>query len=319
MEKLQAYARRRRIADTTPALDEAEQRWWNANAPLIERIWGLPDELCQGARQRYIQDIGRRFLALLGKRPVRIIEIACGSGWPGRLMASSELKVMGVDFSEGQLALAREKAVAVGQHNCEYVQMDINQMNDTFRSGAYDGAFVHCGIHHLARTELEAFATALARAPKGFPAILVEPVYLDRATTIGRLFDKALRAFYLLLRKLVMNGNQDVAVKQDTDRLVRQATDNDWYLSPKESPFDVPELKQIFSRDFDLLEIEPVTRYALEAGQHLAMLEDQSRAARVGRRLLPILSWLDAMLGKLRVLPLLTRDYQFSRIVLIRK
>jgi SAM-dependent methyltransferase len=319
LQRLQAYARRRRIADTTPALDEAERQWWNVNAALIERIWGLPDTLCQGARRRYIRDIGRRFFGILGRRPARILEIACGSGWPGRLMASPELKVVGVDFSESQLAMAREKAAAAGQRDCEYVQMDINQMNDTFRSGAYDGAFVHCGIHHLARNELEAFAAGLALAPKGFPTILVEPVYLDRATLIGRIWDKCLRAIYVLLRTLAMKGKQDEAVLRDTQRLVAQADDNNWWLSPKEAPFDVAELKTLFGRDFEIREITPVTRYALETGQYLATLEDQTRAARVGRWLLPLFSWLDAMLSELGLLKFQTRDYQFSRIILIRK
>jgi SAM-dependent methyltransferase len=319
LNKLQAYARRARIADTNPELDHAEMDWWNTNAPLIERIWGLPDSLCSGVRQTYIRGVGKRFHQLLGARRLRILEIACGSGWPGRLLASPDLMVVGVDFSESQIALAREKASETGQQNCEYVQMDINSMNDTFRSGEYDGAFIHCGIHHLAKNELEGFAAGLALTPKGFPTILVEPVYLDRATFLGRLWDKALRAVYVLTRNLYMGRVHDAAVMHDQDRLASQATDNNWWLSPKEAPFDVPELHRLFGKDFEIREITPVTRYALEAGQHLATLKDQARAARVGRRVLPFFRWLDALLSELGLLPLQTRDYQFSRIVLIRK
>ena len=319
LEGLSAYTRRTRILETTSALNLAEMAWWDTNASLIDRIWGLPESLCHGARMTYIRDIGRRFHALVGKRKLRILEVACGSGWPGRILSSPNLEVVGVDFSASQIAMAQEKARLSGQYNCQYIKMDINQMNDVYRSAQYDGAFIHCGIHHLAYRELEEFAASLALAPKGFPIILVEPVYLDCVTSAGRLFDKILRALYVMLRILYMGSARDDAIMSGQEQLVRQATDNNWWLSPKEAPFDVPELHRLFGGYFEIREITPVTRYALEAGQHLATLKNQSRATRVGRRVLPLFSRLDAILSDLGLMPYLTADYQFSRILLIRK
>ena len=37
---LQAFDRGPRLARTTPELDAREVEWWDANATLIERIWG---------------------------------------------------------------------------------------------------------------------------------------------------------------------------------------------------------------------------------------------------------------------------------------
>ena len=290
LTNLRAFARRPRISETSPVLDRAEMEWWNSNASLIERIWGLPDPLCQGARGAYIRDIGRRFHRLLGRPKLRVLEIACGSGWPGRLLSSPNLKVVGIDFSEGQLVMARQKAVAAGLENCEYVQMDINAMNDTFRSGEFDGAFIHCGIHHLASSELEAFAAGLALVPPGFVAIMVEPVYLDQEKFVGRLLDKALRAAYVLLRKFYIGNTREDEVVHAQQQLIDCATQNGWWFSPKEAPFDVPELRRLFGRDFEIREITPVTRFGLEAAQYLATLRNQARAARLGTKLLPLFS-----------------------------
>jgi SAM-dependent methyltransferase len=320
LETLPAFSRRPRISETTPELDEQEMQWWDINAPLIERIWGLPDSICRGVRQQYITDIGKRFHQLLGSRDLKILEIACGSGWPGRLLASPSLRVVGVDFSESQIAMARQKAQEVGQSNCEYLKMDINQMNDTFRSGQYDGVFIHCGIHHLATTELESFAKALASAPKGFPIVLVEPVYLDKRTLFGRIQDLFLRASYRLLQKLYLARlPQDAGIVEAQSRLTRQADQEGWWFSPKETPFDIPELQRLFSANFDIEEIVPVTRFTLDAGQYLATLQDQEQAAHMAAKVLPPLSWLDSVMSRLNLLPIFTQNYQFSRIVLIRK
>ena len=101
---LQAFVRGPRLVRTTPEWDACEVEWWDTNASLIERIWGLPEPLCRGARKRYIEDIKYRYFWSLNRRGrSRILEVACGSGWPGRLLASPELKVTGVDFSEGQI------------------------------------------------------------------------------------------------------------------------------------------------------------------------------------------------------------------------
>ena len=319
-DTMQAFARRPRRLRSTPEWDRREVEWWDANAALIERIWGLSEPLCRGARQRYIEDIGSRFLQLKAARPLRILEIACGSGWPGRILASSALKVTGMDFSEGQIQIARAKAVEMGQTNCDYVQMDINQMNESFQSGQFDGAFIHCGIHHLSTAELIEFAELLGHSPKGFPTILVEPVYLDRAHFLGRLSGKVVTTIYRLLQYFVLSSfERDEIVIQALQELLQLATNNGWFFSPKEVPFDVGEVRRLFSPHFEIKEITPVTYFGLSTAQYLTALKDQDQASRVAARVLPPLNSIDRLLIKTGLLPTLTTDYLFCRIVLIRK
>jgi 2-polyprenyl-3-methyl-5-hydroxy-6-metoxy-1,4-benzoquinol methylase len=320
MHIMKAFDRRPRLPRSTPELDSLEVDWWDSNAAHIERIWGLPDPLCRGARQRYIEDIQAMFLHVRGARPLRILEIACGSGWPGRLLASSRLKVTGVDFSEGQIQIARAKAAETGQTHCDYAHMDINQMSETFQSNQFDGAFIHCGIHHLSTAELISFTELLALSPKGFPTILVEPVYLDQGTLSGRLLKKTIAKLCALLPRFYLgHASQDEVVTQTTDRLIKLANDNGWFLSPKEVPFDVGEIGRLFSPHFEIREIVPVTYFGLSAAQFLATINDQKAAFKFGARVLPILTSIDRLLASTGILPKLSNDYMFCRIVLIRK
>jgi SAM-dependent methyltransferase len=320
MRKLKAFDRRPRLPRSTPELDSLEVDWWDSNATHIERIWGLPDPLCRDARQRYIEDIQAMFLRLRRARPLRILEIACGSGWPGRLLASSKLKVTGIDFSEGQIQIARAKAAEAGQTHCDYAHMDINQMSDTFQSNQFNGAFIHCGIHHLSTAELISFSEMLALSPKGFPTILVEPVYLDQETLPGRLLEKTLTKLCALLPRFYLgHASQDETLTQTTDRLIKLADDNGWFLSPKEVPFDVDEIGRLFSSEFEIREIAPVTYFGLPAAQLLATVSDQKAAWKSGVRILRILTFLDRLLANIGILPKLSNNYMFCRIVLIRK
>jgi SAM-dependent methyltransferase len=315
-----AFVRRPRLEQSTPEFDALEVEWWNENAVLIERIWGLPDKLCRGARERYIREIRELFLHLGDSRPFKVLEVACGSGWPGRLLVSSTLTVTGIDFSEGQLQIAREKAREAGAINCNYVPMDINEIGGSFRTGQFDGAFIHCGIHHLSTAELTEFIELLARAPKGFPTILVEPVYLDKTSASGLFLGKVLGKIYSrFCRHYYARSSQDGNITKNADRLVKLATENGWFFSPKEVPFSGVEIRSLFSSFFEVKEIEPVTCFALESAQYLSTLKDQEAASRIAGRALPILDLFDRCLIRTKLLPKIASGYLFCRVVLVRK
>ena len=84
-------------------------------------------------------------------------------------------------------------------------------------------------------------------------------------------------------------------------------------------PFDVREIRNLFSRDFEIREVAPVTHFGLEAAQYLATLEDQELASKAAAGMLPVLNLIDRCLMKTGLLPTITTGYLFCRIVLIRK
>ena len=232
------FKRADRIQTSSPALDQEEVGWWNSHADLIERIWGLSDALCREVRAGYIAEIRVLFQKITGKKSLRLLEIACGSGWPGRLLADADTRVTGLDFSEKQIDLAREKAAASGATTCDYRCEDVREIPTLLAQGGFDGSFIHCGIHHLSGAELRQAARSLAAAPPGTPVILVEPMYHDRRTFLGGMLARILDAAYRVFQKRVLSGLPiDEAVAAETKSLLEKADRASWFLSPKEMPF----------------------------------------------------------------------------------
>jgi hypothetical protein len=160
----------------------------------------------------------------------------------------------------------------------------------------------------------------LALSPKGFPTILVEPVYLDQETLPGRLLEKILAKLCALWPRFYLrHASQDEVVTQTTDRLITLANNNGWFLSPKEVPFDVDEIGRLFSPHFEIREIVPVTYFGLSAAQFFATVNDQNATSKFGAKVLPILTSIDRLLASTGILPRLSNNYMFCRIVLIRK
>jgi len=71
---------------------------------------------------------GRRTVERLGLRPgARVLDVCCGSGasaLPAAAIVGPQGSVLGIDLSEGLLALARKKAVARGLANAEFRKGD---------------------------------------------------------------------------------------------------------------------------------------------------------------------------------------------------
>ena len=311
------FVRAKRLPASTPSLDQEEVEWWNAHADLIERIWGLSDALCREVRGGYLAEIRALFQKITGKKKLHLLEIACGSGWPGRLLADADTRVTGLDFSEKQIQLAREKA---GAANCDYRCADVSEIPALLAGGEFDGSFIHCGIHHLSGDELRAAARSLSSAPRGTPVILVEPMYHDRRTFFSGLLARILDAAYRILQSRLTAGLAlDRTIAADTQALLEKADRGGWFLSPKEMPFTLPELERAFGEFFTIGNVEIVTHYALRLGPFLTTLHDTKVADAIGAKWLPRLHRLDHHLIRAGLAAQLTDQYFFTRCVLVRR
>jgi SAM-dependent methyltransferase len=319
------YARASRITVADPELDQAEHAWWKRYSGLIERIWGMPDELCRRSREPYINGIKGALRAYAGRSgktgPVDVLEIACGTGWAGRLLSDRDIHVTGVDFSEEQIDQARQKAAAGGFSNCSYVLQDINRLPQYLAGRGFDAIFIHCGIHHLSRQELDGFVKTVSTACRpGSLLVLVEPMYHDRQNFFGRAARLVMEVFYRIVHALLIRPEPvDEVVQKHVDQMIKETAENRWFLSPKEMPFTRGEIEDLFQATFEVAEIEPVTLYALRMGQQLAMLRDQDRARTIGHRWIPVFTAFDELLIRTGLMPMMLRDYLFTKIVLVRK
>jgi ubiquinone/menaquinone biosynthesis C-methylase UbiE len=83
----------------------------------------------EDASARYWQFLSPKTVELMGLRPGdAVLDIACGTG-PSTLPAAEAVgatgRVVGVDYAEGMLAIARKKAEDAGNKNVEFVQEDV--------------------------------------------------------------------------------------------------------------------------------------------------------------------------------------------------
>lgn len=233
--------RTRRADPADPGLNARERAWWNDNAPVIERVWEMDPEVSRVVRGRYL--LAAREFFLSGRTSATVLEPGCGSGWVGQALAGPDLRIVGTDFSESQIDLARTRAGRFGlSEYCAYRVLAPDSW--PVEADAVDGVLMHAFLHHLDDVEVDALLGQLrSRLRPGTRVWIYEPAFLSGevpapngpAWWLGRSMH-ALCAVQRLASRLL--GLRDEPTADSFDRLMRQAQENGWYLSPKEVPFD---------------------------------------------------------------------------------
>ena len=72
------------------------------------------DELMAGVPYRFWVEYLERLWALHGRKPITVLDLACGTGTASRLLATRGYSVTGVDLSEGMLEVARRRTMKDG-------------------------------------------------------------------------------------------------------------------------------------------------------------------------------------------------------------
>lgn len=232
-------ASRPRVADST--LNRQEHDWWNEHAPIISRLWEMYPEVSRAVRGAYLERVRQFFL--LGRERATVLELGSGSGWVGQSIAGPRLRVVGTDFSELQVALARARAEASGL--TAYCSYHVTGSADwPAEAASADCALIHAFLHHLDELEIEGVLRALrGRLRAGARILFYEPAFLSGPAVQPRgpvwLVGRAVHTFASALRVASAGlGLRDEATARKFDRLTQMAADNGWYLSPKEIPFD---------------------------------------------------------------------------------
>jgi ubiquinone/menaquinone biosynthesis C-methylase UbiE len=115
------------------------------------------DEISRG-----IADSIEHCVLRLAPRPgERILDLATGTGWTSRRVASRGAQVVGVDIAADLLEAARQRAVVTGQ-SIEYRLGDAEAL--PFGDAAFDAVISTCGVMFASRPE--AAAAELARVVK---------------------------------------------------------------------------------------------------------------------------------------------------------
>ena len=130
-----------------------QRREWDS----VARAWHNWQALTVGATRR----VSERLVELAGVRSGdRVLDVAAGIGEPALTAAGvvgKEGKVVATDISPEMLAFARERALAAGIDNIEFLEADASSLD--FRPATFDAAVSRWGI--IFEPEAEAAATRI--------------------------------------------------------------------------------------------------------------------------------------------------------------
>jgi SAM-dependent methyltransferase len=104
----------------------------------------------QTANEWYPKDILmptiRDFCSLLPEQP-RVLDLGCGAGYESKRLASIGARVVGVDYSEEGIRIARERTP-----ECLFEVLDFRHLDARF--GVFDGVFACASLIHISPEEL---------------------------------------------------------------------------------------------------------------------------------------------------------------------
>jgi ubiquinone/menaquinone biosynthesis C-methylase UbiE len=286
--------RTKRIENSTKEVDELERQWWNSNAETIEKIWAQSFSLQKIVRVPYLEKMKKFFLNSTNKRPLKILEIGCGSGWVCRLVADKDFHIIGTDFSEAQIALAKE--MAARQEKEEYCSYEVADAS-AFEKDV-DGVVIHALLHHLSENELQNFFRQFAEIKKGVRVFMYEPVFLDKQPGKAGFFDRAINKVIhevkmVAIKKAKKTGHEDVKLNEKIKKIFNDAQKNGWYISPKEVPFYEKELDGYMKPLCTLQKKYIVNRSDLEIAEILAAWKIEKPGFLFSGILIPLVRQLD--------------------------
>ena len=88
----------------------------------------------------------KEFFKYLPKNP-KVLDLCCGTGYESRRMKDLGAKVIGIDFSEESIKIAKEK-------NPDIEFVEDNMLNDYSYLGKFDGCTVIAGLIHIQNEKL---------------------------------------------------------------------------------------------------------------------------------------------------------------------
>ena len=117
----------------------------NQNSEIVREGYNKIAEKYNKQRKIYqSKSLLLKFLKYLPKNS-KVLDLGCGAGIPiSKFLIDNGCKVVGIDFSDGMLKLARKNV-----HAARFIKMDITKMK--FKANSFDGAVSFYAIIHIPR------------------------------------------------------------------------------------------------------------------------------------------------------------------------
>jgi 2-polyprenyl-3-methyl-5-hydroxy-6-metoxy-1,4-benzoquinol methylase len=237
-------------------MDNLEHIWWDSNGNLVEKVWVFSEDVNVRYRQQYVKRAINFFSKNRGKN--KILDLGCGSGWFGRMIADNDLEYHGMDFSATQIEIANNfKEKASNKINLNYYCL--NDFKKLKNIDSITGVVIHAFLHHLYWEELHKLFNELVEVlPNGCKFFITEPIYPDQSheKIISRMQEKSnndfVKAFRLKLdlikTDLINKDLYDTETECELMSLISESSDNHFFLSPKEVPFKFGEFQSFLTK-----------------------------------------------------------------------
>ncbi|MDF3056768.1 MAG: hypothetical protein K0R17_983 [Rariglobus sp.] len=287
--------------DTTPADIEVKERaWWQKFAEIEDKYcWVQTPAVQRTLRRDYLK-------AIIDHTPAdgRILELGCGTGWLCRLLAElgKRRTIVGIDFSEAQIALARQQAVTAGlSGQIQFICADGTAVPQSL--AAFDTVIIHGFLHHLNRSEIQRALLAVRQhlKPEGNLFIFEPFRQSTQSSAASPASERLLRELARLANRGRLSGWRTQNQQESEVRALiaqRHVGVHPFGPSPKEMPFSKGELEAYMAGIFLVQE-----RRRCMAISHLIVQEWLLRAIshpRSSNLLLPLITrisgWLDQRL-----------------------
>ncbi len=316
--------RKSRLAEPDLYIDQLEIDWWNANALPVEDIWTLPLPLRRACRQHYIRKIEKFFESGRSKsKPTVVLEIGCGSGWVGQLIAHpGRIHIEGIDVSAAQIQLAKDSARSHGiESACSYKCVDlkdwIRQSKQESGLLAVDCVLIHAILHHLSWKEIHEFFELLKAVPPKTKVFIYEPAYLEATGPRNRIAEHLFSFLNKLPGQWSLNAvkgyeaqlNEELSARIET--LFRQAESEGWVLSPKEAVFGEQELFDLLSTYFRVERKYLCNYHSLFSAQKAGFYQSTEVYKPFLTWIVPLSRLVDEILFRSGLLRLATESYAF--------
>jgi SAM-dependent methyltransferase len=251
-----------------------ELEWWNKFADVMAEQWLLTPAMNAMIRRDYEDD----YADYLFKAQGRFLEIGCGTGWIGHKFARRGMQVDGIDFSEGQLDIARRLAAEEGLANVAYFTRDLvnDPLDGRFRQ--YDSVLVNAVLHHLSNPEVELLLARIAAvlAPGG-RLYIYEPFRPRRDSLVRRVMvyplDFAIRVLLFAINRI---GGAMNLFKSNFATAMRQGYTGS---SPDEKPIPIDGLRRCLAgQGLAIVEERPYHSYSLAFAMSVVRLRPRLTA-----------------------------------------
>jgi SAM-dependent methyltransferase len=245
-----------------------ELEWWNKFADVMAEQWMLTPAMNNMIRAEYEND----YAEYLFKPQGSFLEIGCGTGWIGQKFAGRGMQVDGIDFSDGQLDIARRLAAEKGLSNVAYFTRDLTRDSLDGRFAKYDSVLVNAVLHHLSSAEVESLMARIAQvlAPGG-RLYIYEPLSPRRDSALRRALiwpvDFVVRVLLFAVNRL---GSALRLFKENFAQAMRLGYTG---TSPDEKPIPIDTLRHALSgQGLAIVEERPFHSYSLALAMSIVRL-----------------------------------------------